>query len=455
MLKSVNPANGALLAEFDAWSLEETLAIVDEVAATYEDWAKQTPIEDRCALLGHLANVLRDDQEILAEIITLEMGKRYAEALAEVEKCAALCDYYAQHGPAFLADEPVDTEASRSYVHYLPLGCVLGVMPWNFPFWQVYRFVVPTILSGNLALVKHASNVPQCGLAIEETFRKAGFPDGVMTNLMIGSNLVEAVIRHPAIEAVSLTGSEPAGRKVAAVAGSELKKVVLELGGSDAFVVMADADLPQAVAGAISGRFANVGQSCIAAKRMIVDAAIYDDFLAQFKAAIAQQLVAGEPMDLATTLAPMARQDLLDELHEQVQRALDQGANLVMGGHQLDRPGCYYAPTILTGITPEMDAFYEEFFGPVALVFASADVDEALELANATSFGLAGSVWGRDVTACEQVARALVSGASFVNQTSFSDFRMPFGGVKNSGYGRELACQGIREFTNVKSIWVR
>lgn len=454
-MQSINPATGELVAEFDTWDQATLDDVVTQAGYEFADWSKLTPLEDRVALLKRLGDVLMDDQKLLAELITLEMGKLYSEALAEVEKCALLCDYYAEHAEKFLADEPVESDASRSYVAYLPLGVVLGVMPWNYPFWQVFRFAVPTVTAGNIALLKHASNVPQCALAIEEVFRKAGYPDGIFTNLMIGSDKVESVIRHPAVRAVSLTGSEPAGRKVASVAGEELKKTVLELGGSDAFIVLDNADIKQAVAGAVKGRFLNAGQSCIAAKRFIVDSMIADDFTSQFQAAIEDQFVAGDPMDKNTTLAPMARQDLLDELHQQVMKSVELGAKIVTGGYQLDRPGYYYAPTILTNVTSNMPAYNEEFFGPVAIVLKASEPAHALGLANATDFGLGGSIWGNDIATAETMARGMESGATFINSSTFSDPRLPFGGVKNSGYGRELSAQGIREFTNIKTIWVK
>lgn len=454
-MQSINPATGEQIAEFDTWDQATLDEVVTQAGYSFGDWSKLTTLEERCLLLKRLADVLRDDQDALAELITLEMGKLYTEAQAEVEKCAMLCDYYAEHAPAQLADEEIISGASKSYVAYLPLGVVLGVMPWNYPFWQAFRFIVPAVTAGNIAVMKHASNVPQCALAIEEVFRKAGYPDGVYSTLMVGAGMVESVIRHPAVQAVSLTGSEPAGRKVAAVAGEELKKTVLELGGSDAFIVMDDMDIKTAVAGAVQGRFMNVGQSCIASKRFIVDSMIHDEFVEAFKQAIEEKFIAGDPMDKETTLAPMARQDLLEELHDQVKRSVELGAQIVTGGYQLDRPGCYYAPTILTNISSNMPAFSEEFFGPVAIILKSTEPAHALGLANATDFGLGGSIWSNDMATAETMARGMESGATYINNITFSDPRMPFGGVKNSGYGRELSEHGIREFTNVKSIWIK
>jgi succinate-semialdehyde dehydrogenase/glutarate-semialdehyde dehydrogenase len=454
-MQSINPATGELLASFDTWDQATLDEVVTHAGYQLEDWAKLTPIEDRCALMRQVARVLRDDSDLLAELITLEMGKTLVEAEAEIEKSAWVCEFYAEHGPAFLADEIIETDASKSYVAYLPLGVVLGVMPWNFPFWQVFRFAAPTLIAGNITLLKHASNVPQCALAIEEVFRKAGFPDYIFTTLMISSTQVESVIRHPAVRAVSLTGSEAAGRKVASIAGEELKKTLLELGGSDAFIVQDDVDMDKVIAGAMRGRFVNMGQSCIAAKRFIVDQFVYDEFVEKFKAAVEKHFVAGDPMDPATTLAPMARQDLLDELHDQVMRSVALGAKIVTGGYQLDRPGCFYAPTILTDVTSNMPAYHEELFGPVAVVLKSTEPAHALGIANSVDFGLGGSVWCNDLATAETMARGMESGATYVNSTTFSDPRLPFGGVKNSGYGRELSVHGIREFTNIKSIWIK
>jgi succinate-semialdehyde dehydrogenase/glutarate-semialdehyde dehydrogenase len=455
MMQSINPATGELLNEFETWDSETVSDLVTQAGYMFPDWSKITTMEERCGLMRRVADVLRDDADLLAELITLEMGKTITEAKAEIEKSAWVCDFYADKGPEFLADEPVETDATKSYVAYMPLGVVLAVMPWNYPFWQVFRFAAPALIAGNVGLLKHASNVPQCALAIQEVFRKAGVPEHVFTTLMIGSSQVEEVIRHPAVKAVTLTGSEPAGRKVASIAGSELKKTVLELGGSDAFIINDDVNMSEAVAGAVKGRFLNVGQSCIAAKRFIVDQMQVDDFVEKFKQAIEETLIPGNPLDPETTLAPMARQDLLDELHEQVMRSVEMGAELVCGGYQLDREGCYYAPTILRNVNSTMPAWHEEFFGPVAIVIASTEPAHALGIANSVNFGLGGSIWSNDMATAETMARGMESGATFVNSPTFSDPRLPFGGIKNSGYGRELSKEGIREFTNVKAIWIK
>ena len=455
MMQSINPATGELLNEFETWDQEVLDDVVTQAGYMFQDWSKLISLEERCGVMMRVADVLRDDADLLAELITLEMGKSITEAKAEIEKSAWVCEFYAERAAEFLADEMVETEASKSYVAYMPLGVVLAVMPWNFPFWQVFRFAAPALIAGNIGLLKHASNVPQCALAIEEVFRKAGVPEYVFTTLMIGSDKVESVIRHPAVRAVTLTGSEPAGRQVAAIAGSELKKTVLELGGSDAFIICDDVNMDEVVAAAVKGRFMNMGQSCIASKRFIVDQMQADVFVEKFKAAIEETLIAGDPMDPTTTLAPMARQDLLDELHEQVMRSVEMGAELVCGGYQLDREGCYYAPTILANVNSSMPAWHEEFFGPVAIVIKSTEPAHALGIANSVEFGLGGSVWTNDLTTGETLARGMESGATFVNSITFSDPRLPFGGVKNSGYGRELSVQGIREFTNVKTIWIK
>mgnify|MGYP005749139587 CR=1 FL=1 len=453
--ESINPATGEVLARFDYWDQDTLDLAVKRAGQKFADWSQRTSMKERCALMHRAADLLRDQKSELAKLITLEMGKSINEAEAEVEKSAWVCEFYAEQGPAYLADELIETDASKSFICYQPLGVVLAVMPWNFPFWQVFRFAAPALVAGNIGLLKHASNVPQCAQAIEKIFLDAGFPEGVFTNLMIGSSQVESVIRNRYVRAVTLTGSEPAGRKVAAIAGSELKKTVLELGGSDAFIVLDDADIEAAIEGAVTSRFLNMGQSCISAKRFIVDQFIYESFIEKLKTAVENKFVAGDPLDPSTTLAPMARQDLLDELHQQVTQSVEYGARLVTGGHQLDREGYYYAPTILADISSSMPAYHEELFGPVATVIKASEPAHAVGLANATDFGLGGSVWSRDAATAETIARTMESGSCFVNSITKSDPRLPFGGVKNSGYGRELSSQGIREFTNIKTIWIK
>lgn len=450
--QSVDPATGRLFAEFPAWNAEEIEDALVQVDAAAQLWKKRS-VADRCQLLFQAAAVLRARKQELARLITSEMGKLRGEAEAEVEKCALGCDYYAQHAGALLADEPVTTEARRSFVCYQPLGTVLAIMPWNFPFWQVFRFAAPALAAGNAAVLKHASNVPQCALAIEEIFRQAGFPPGVFRTFMIDSTPVARLIGDSRIHAVTVTGSEAAGRKIAAAAGAALKKCVLELGGSDPFVVLDDADLELAVANAVLSRFVNAGQSCIAAKRFIVVESIAEPFVDQFQQAV-EKLVLGDPADEQTTLGPLARADLREELHAQVQASLRQGARAVSGCREREGAGWFYLPSILDAVRPGMTAFDEELFGPVASVIRVADEDEALHLANATRFGLGASVWTRDLKRGECLARRCEAGVCFVNGMVRSDPRLPFGGIKASGFGRELSRIGMLEFMNTKSIWV-
>lgn len=450
---SMNPASGEVLAEYDTWEatrIEEALALA---AKTQPAWAAR-PFAERRALLQQAAAVLRERREHYARLVTLEMGKLYREALGEVDKCALACEYYAEHGEDFLADEPIDSDAGKSFVAYQPLGVVLAVMPWNFPLWQVIRFAAPALMAGNVGLLKHASNVPQCALALEEVFREAGLPEGCFQTLMISAGQVEGVLRDPRVAAATLTGSEPAGRSVAAVAGSEIKKTVLELGGSDAFVVLEDADLDWAVKQAVASRFLNAGQSCIAAKRFIVVDAVAEDFLAAFRQAV-EALQSGDPFADATTLAPLARSDLRDELHEQVRDSIAAGAVAVTGCAPVPGEGAYYQASILDQVAPGMRAYHEELFGPVAIVMRARDEDDAVRQANDSRFGLGGSVWTRDSARGEAVARRLECGCAFVNGLVKSDPRLPFGGVKASGYGRELSRHGIREFVNAKTVWIK
>jgi len=451
--QTINPASGEAGEPFASWDAARLDTVLAAVDATHPAWSATTMAE-RSALMRRLAEVLRARRDELAALITLEMGKLIGEARAEVEKCALGCDYFAEHAPLFLADEPVASDAGKSYVAYQPLGTVLAVMPWNFPLWQVFRFVAPALMAGNSGLLKHASNVPQCALAIESLIREAGFPADVFRTLMIDARQVAGVIRDPRVHAVTLTGSESAGRQVAATAGEALKKSVLELGGADAFVVLEDADLDLTVPQALSSRFLNSGQSCIAAKRFIVVNAVADEFVTRFRAAVAA-LRPGDPRDEATTFAPMARTDLRDELHRQVLDSIAAGAEVMIGGAPMEGRGAWYQATILDRVTAGMPAFDEELFGPVAAVIRVADEAEALAVANGSRFGLGGSVWTADSARGEQFARRLQCGVTFVNGMVKSDPRLPFGGVKASGYGRELSLHGIREFVNTKTLWVR
>ena len=452
VFESINPATGKTLARTEALNDEALDQALEEAHQQSRVWAETGPGE-RARLLQAIADRLDDQQQALAQQITREMGKLIGEARAEVEKCAWVCRYYAAHGAEFLADEPIASAAARSLVAYQPLGPVLAVMPWNFPFWQVFRFAAPAVAAGNVALLKHASNVMGCASAIEKVFRDAGAPAGLFTHLPIASDQVERVIQDPRVRAVTLTGSEPAGRAVAAQAGKALKKSVLELGGSDPFVVLEDADLELAVAKAVQSRFMNAGQSCIAAKRFIVVEAVAEAFERRFVQA-ALRLRHGDPLNEETTLAPMARADLRDELHGQVKDALDFGARRLTGGAPIEGPGFFYPPTVIADVTPRMRAYGEELFGPVAALLQARDEDEALRIANDSPFGLGGSVWTRDQDRGLAFARRLECGCAFVNELVKSDPRVPFGGIKASGYGRELSRQGIREFVNAKTIWV-
>ncbi len=449
----VNPFDGTAIREIAAWDETEIETALAQVASATPQWA-QWPMAQRCALMVRVAAVLRERREELAGLMSAEMGKLIGEARGEIDKCAWVCEFYAEQAPVFLADECIDSDAGKSYVCYLPLGTVLAVMPWNFPFWQVFRFAAPALCAGNTGVLKHASNVPQCALAIEDVFTQAGFPEGVFRTLMIPASRVQRVIEDSRVHAVTFTGSESAGRKVAAAAGASLKKCVLELGGSDAFIVLEDADLDLAVKNAVASRFLNAGQSCIAAKRFIVVDAIAEDFLARFKAVV-EALNPGDPGDASTTLGPMARQDLRDELHMQVRDSLAAGGVAVTGCEPLPGRGAFYKASILDRVAAGMRAYHEELFGPVAIVIHARDEEDALRIANGSEFGLGGSVWTRDVARGERLARRVESGAVFVNGLVKSDPRLPFGGIKHSGFGRELSRHGIQEFVNAKTVWIR
>ncbi len=450
--QSINPFTGESIAHTEYWDASQIETALARSHTTFPAWRDKL-IEERCDFLRKVASVLRERKRELAEIITAEMGKLIAESEAEVEKCAIGCDYYAENGAQFVADEEIASDAGKSYVAYQPLGTVLAVMPWNFPLWQVFRFAAPALIAGNTALLKHASNVPQCAQLIEEVFHQAGVPDGVFTTLMISASQVESVIADPRVHAVTLTGSEAAGRKVAATAGANLKKSVLELGGSDAFIVLEDCDLEKTVEIAAVSRFLNAGQSCIAAKRFIVVEAIADEFLVQFKTAV-EQLQLGDPMNSDTTLAPMAREDLRAELHRQVEQSITAGAKNITGCQPLEGTIASYASSILDHVQPGMPAYEEELFGPVAAVIRVRDEAEAIRIANSSAFGLGGSVWTQNLKRGERVARQIEAGGVFVNGLVKSDPRLPFGGIKNSGYGRELSLLGIREFVNAKTVWI-
>ncbi|MDY6775536.1 MAG: NAD-dependent succinate-semialdehyde dehydrogenase [Halobacteria archaeon] len=452
-LESVNPATGETIKTFDEHDSEDVDRILDHSAEAFEDWS-DVSIEERESLMADAADVLRDNKKEYAEVITNEMGKPITQSVAEVEKCAWVCDYYAENASQHLQDDVVGaTPGTKTYISYEPLGSVLAVMPWNFPFWQVFRFAAPTLTAGNTGLLKHSSNVPGCARAIEEVFEEAGFPDDVFRSLMAPSSLIDGFIGDDRIKAVTLTGSERAGRTVAETAGRNLKKTVLELGGSDPFVVLDDADLDQAAEKGASARNQNSGQSCIAAKRFIVVEDVYDEFVDRLRDEMGS-LAIGDPIDDETEIGPQARQDLMESLHQQVEASVEAGAELHLGGEPLDRDGFYYPPTLLTDVPEHCPAADEEVFGPVAAVFEVADEEEALEMANDSNYGLGASIWTRDKERGERIAHEIEAGCVFVNELTKSDPRLPFGGVKDSGYGRELSEHGIREFVNRKTVWI-
>jgi len=446
-----NPTTGETLNTFPALDNTQLDTILQQVSVASIGWAA-TPIAARTACLERAAQQLRAQRDRYAALITLEMGKPIREARAEVEKCATGCEFYAQQAEHFLADEVIASDAGKSYIAYLPLGTLLAIMPWNFPFWQAFRTAVPALVAGNCVLLKHASNVPQCALAIEDVFR-TNFPANVLRTLLIGPDQAEQLIADARIHAVTLTGSEAAGRRIAAAAGTHLKKSVLELGGADAFVVLADADLDDAARLAVASRFLNGGQSCIAAKRIILVESIAEDFLKRFTSRLLQ-LKQGDPTHEDTDIGPMARADLRDALHQQVVESIRKGALLRLGGEPVAGPGNYYKVSLLDQVRPGMPAYEEELFGPVAAVIRAQDETDALRIANDSRFGLGGSVCTRDARRGERFARAMQCGQAFVNGMVKSDPRLPFGGVKASGYGRELALHGIHEFVNIKTIWI-
>lgn len=453
-IATINPATGETVKTFEAEADAATLSKLALAAKTYREY-RRTSFLERARWLQKAAEILERDSEKFGKIMTLEMGKTLSSAIAEAKKCALVCRYYAENAAKFLADVPGETDASKCFVRYQPLGPILAVMPWNFPFWQVFRFAAPALMAGNVGLLKHASNVPQCALAIEEIFNEAGFPEGAFQTLLIGSDKVAKIIEDDRVKAATLTGSEPAGASLASLAGKNIKKTVLELGGSDPFIVLESADIEAAISTGISARMLNSGQSCIAAKRFILAEAIADEFLKGFLAKF-EELKVGDPMDSETDLGPLATPDILKELDEQVQASVEKGAKLLTGGSLFaDRPGNFYPPTILTDIPPDCPAYQDEFFGPVALVFKVANIDEAIELANNTPFGLGASAWTTKTEESDRLISEIEAGAVFINGLVKSDPRLPFGGIKRSGYGRELAREGILEFVNVKTVWIK
>jgi succinate-semialdehyde dehydrogenase/glutarate-semialdehyde dehydrogenase len=451
-IQSINPANQSLLKTYDFHSEAELESRLAQAEAAFQSW-RQTTFAERSALMLKCAEILENDAPRYAETITLEMGKPLQQAVAEVKKCATACRYYAGKAEAFLSDEKIQTEAAKSFISFEPLGAVLAIMPWNFPYWQVFRFAAPALMAGNVGLLKHASNVPQCALEIEEIFRRAGFPAGVFTTLLVATDHIEALIQDDRVQAVTLTGSEGAGAKVAAAAGRAIKKTVLELGGSDPFIVLADADLDKAAETAVNSRMINTGQSCIAAKRFLVEEAVSASFLEKMKARMQAQKT-GDPLREDCDFGPLARKDLAQSLQQQVRESVEKGACLYLEGGQQDPDSAYFFPTILTDIRPGMPAYDEELFGPVALVFVVKDAAEAVRIANDHRYGLGATIFTRDLSKAEHLARQIESGQVFVNTLVHSTPAMPFGGVKKSGYGRELSYLGIREFVNQKSIWI-
>src|SRR5213596_2349412 len=451
-IASINPATGEKLKEFSSFDdaeIEKRLSRAEKAFRKY----RRTTFTDRSVLLEAVAELLFQEKEKFAQIITLEMGKLFRASVEEIEKCARGCRFYAENGERFLEDEAAQTDAAESYVQYQPLGPVLAIMPWNFPFWQVFRFAAPALMAGNVGLLKHASNVPQCALAIEEIFCRAGFDDGVFQTLLIEPQDVEKLIVDARVKAVTVTGSEKAGAAVASAAAREIKKSVLELGGSDAFIVMPSADFESALSTAVKARTINTGQSCIAAKRFIIADEIYERFLQQFVERM-RALKVGDPMDPETELGPIATEQILQGLDDQVQKTIAQGAKLLTGGNRIHGPGFFYEPTVLVNVPRQSPAYREEVFGPVAAVFRVRDAHNAIELANDTTFGLGSSAWTNDREEQKLFVSELDTGMVFINAMVASDPRLPFGGVKHSGFGRELGAAGIREFTNTKTIWI-
>src|SRR5687768_3876184 len=451
-IASINPATGETFAKFDALTAKQIEAKLQRSTAAFAI-NRARSFFDRAMRMNRCAELLELRAAEYGRVITLEMGKPIKASIAEVRKCALVCRYYADNAESFLDDEPVTSDADRSFIRYEPIGPVLAVMPWNFPFWQVFRFAAPALMAGNVGLLKHSSNVPQCALAIEEIFLRAGFPQGAFQTMLIGSDAVEGVLKDPRVVAATLTGSEPAGRSVAGIAGKEIKKTVLELGGSDPFIVMPSADFDTAVITAVKSRTINNGQSCIAAKRFIVAEEIYDRFEDRFVAEM-EELSVGDPMDESTEIGPLATPQILDDLVEQVKKAVAAGARVLTGGKKLNGPGNFYEPTVLVNIDPASPVSCEEIFGPVAMLFRVANIDEAIRLANATPFGLGCAAWTNDANEQTKFIEEIEAGCVFINSMVASDPRLPFGGVKHSGYGRELAEFGIREFVNIKTVWI-
>ncbi len=451
-IKSLNPYNSEILKEYDLLTDEEVLKKLEKTSTAFEDW-RESSLQEKSSFLTNASEYLMEHQGRFAKIISSEMGKPIKEAFAEVEKCSWVCRYYVHHAAEHLEDVEIDTEAQKSYIHYQPLGGILAVMPWNFPFWQVFRFAAPAVMAGNVCVLKHASNVPQCSMAIEEVFEKSGFPKGVFQSLLIDNSQVENIISHRAIAAVTLTGSEKAGSIVASMAGKYIKKSVMELGGSDPFIVLEDADLDLAVEKAIDSRMINTGQSCIAAKRFIVVRQVYDEFKTKILEKI-KSLKVGDQLDEENQLGPMARPDLAAELWDQVENSIKKGAKALIPGKKPKKGSSVFHPVVLENIKPGIPAFDEELFGPVFCLMRVENEEKAISFANNSNFGLGASLWTKNTIKAATLAAKINSGAVFINEMVKSDPRLPFGGVKKSGYGRELSSLGIREFVNAKTIWI-
>ena len=454
MLSSINPSNNILLKQFDEMMSAESEKIIYLADESFNNW-RETSFRHRSILMKNAAEVLRKNFEEYSILMSMEMGKPIVQSRAEVEKCAWVCDYYSENAEKFLSDEIIKTEASKSFVSYQPLGVILAVMPWNFPFWQVFRFAAPNLMAGNAGLLKHASNVSGCALAIEDVFRKAGFPKNLFRTLLVTSKNVKEIISNKIVQAVTITGSVPAGKSVASLAGSLIKKTVLELGGSDPYIVLEDADLEKAAISCVTSRLINAGQSCIAAKRFIIVESVYNQFEKLFLEIMSKKKM-GDPLDEINDLGPQASIQLRDELHDQVLRSVKQGAELILGGIIPEVDGAYYPPTILRNVKPGMSAFDEELFGPVAALIKAKDENDAIDLANKSIFGLGAAVFTKDMERGERIAKEeLNAGCCYVNDFVKSDPRLPFGGIKESGYGRELSPFGIKEFVNIKTVYVK
>ncbi len=452
-IQTINPATGNLIKSFAELSSEEINETINDVQNEFLSW-REIQFSERSKLMFNAAKLLRENKNRYAGIMTLEMGKPISQAIAEAEKCAWVCEYYAENAKSILADEVIKTDASESYVQFDPLGIVLAVMPWNFPFWQVFRFAAPALMAGNVGILKHASNVPQTALIIEEIFREAGFPKNVFRTLLIGPKLVDEVIKNPKVKAATLTGSEYAGSKVAEMSGKMLKKTVMELGGSDPYIIFADADIDDAVNTAVTARLLNNGQSCIAAKRFIVVEDIADEFEKKFVEKM-RAVKVGDPMEEETELGPLAREDLLIELNTQVEQSVKAGAEILTGGKRLDGEGYFYPATILSNVKKGMPAYEQEMFGPVAAIIKAKNEEEAIKIANDSEFGLGASLWTSDIEKAKYLSHNIESGSVFINGLVKSDPRLPFGGIKKSGYGRELSHYGIKEFVNIKTVWIK